>query len=265
MHRSGEFVKCHLSPHPATLPLGLARKPMNDPNPVPINNLGVFLKSPEAGSVKTRLGASIGMQAAAHVYRSFCADLFETLLALDEIRVWVFFEPSDAEESCHEIFEDVGSIPEDWRWIAQSDGDLGARMLAAFTRMLASGGPAVLIGTDLPTLPKERLDAAFVALKSTPAVFGPALDGGYYLLGLSAAVPMVARSRLFCEIAWSTSEVLSASLTRLRESGLDFQLLPRERDIDTLEDLIALAERLSEADSALWQRSRRACAEVLDR
>ena len=238
---------------------------MNNPNSAPISNLGVFLKAPEAGSVKTRLGASIGMQAAAQVYRCFCADLFETLLALEETRVWVFFGPSDAEVSCRELFEEVGSIPEGWRWIAQSDGDLGVRMLAAFTRMLDSGDPAVVIGTDLPTLSTGRLEDAFVALQSTPAVFGPALDGGYYLLGLSAAVPASSRSRLFCDIAWSTSEVLSASLARLRESGLGFQLLPRERDIDTLEDLTALAEQLAEADSALWQRSRRVCAEVLGR
>lgn len=222
-----------------------------------MNQLGVFLKAPVAGAVKTRLGQALGMEEAAAVYRAFCGDLAETLASLESTNLWVFYSPATALESCQTLF--AGAAPEavEWRWRPQSDGDLGDRMRVALEELLGHGGPAALVGTDLPTLTCEACAAAFRALERVPVVFGPAKDGGYYLIGLTRMV-----SGLFTDIAWSTSAVLDQSLAQLRRDGCASELLACERDVDTLEDLRVLSRQLKEARGGIAPRTRRACEEL---
>jgi len=112
----------------------------------------------------------------------------------------------------------------------QRPGDLGQKMQAAFEAGFNEGyQKIVLIGTDLITLEASDIQKAFEALNSNTAVFGPAQDGGYYLIGLAQMKP-----ELFKNIPWSTAEVLTRSLEKIDDT---YQLLQIKNDIDTVEDL----------------------------
>lgn len=129
------------------------------------------------------------------------------------------------------------------RLVQQSEGDLGARLAAAVALAFDGGAThVVVIGADTPHLPHERVDEAFEALAATDCVLGPACDGGYYLLGLTAPRP-----ELFRGIAWGTASVFAATVAAAAAQGLRVARLREERDIDERADLEWLAERLRSA------------------
>jgi hypothetical protein len=120
----------------------------------------------------------------------------------------------------------------------QPEGDLGQRMAAAFTIAFTEGAKAaILFGTDIPDLGSNMLRRALTTLENGAAVIGPTLDGGYYLIGITASSAAQALPLLFTDIAWSTTRVMETTLDRLRLGRLDYALLPELRDIDTPEDL----------------------------
>ncbi|WP_375419489.1 TIGR04282 family arsenosugar biosynthesis glycosyltransferase [uncultured Hymenobacter sp.] len=191
-------------------------------------HLLIFARPPELGQVKTRLAQGIGPAAALAVY--------EELLALTRAAaagvaahktVWLTAAgPSRAVTENH------------WPGYeqrVQPAGDLGARMSAAFQAAFAAGATAaVVIGTDCPDLSAELLEKAFQALATHDAVLGPAVDGGYYLLGMKALIP-----DFFLNKPWSTAAVRAATLTDARRLGLRVAELPQLRDVDTAADLAA--------------------------
>jgi uncharacterized protein len=121
--------------------------------------------------------------------------------------------------------------------IAQGDGDLGARMRRQFDHAFAAGAArVVLIGTDIPALDAARLRQAAAALLSADAVFAPAADGGYGLIGLRGAAP----SALFHAMPWSTAAVMATTRQRLAAAGLRHVELPVVHDIDEAADLVHL-------------------------
>jgi rSAM/selenodomain-associated transferase 1 len=123
----------------------------------------------------------------------------------------------------------------DFRYEAQSEGDLGARLEGAFERAFAEGAArVVVVGTDCPGLDGSHLAMAFEGLRGADAVLGPAADGGYYLLGLTRLLREVFRG-----IPWSTERTLAETLDRLRTGGHSVVLLPTLRDVDRPEDLDA--------------------------
>jgi rSAM/selenodomain-associated transferase 2/rSAM/selenodomain-associated transferase 1 len=125
----------------------------------------------------------------------------------------------------------------------QRGGDLGERMAGALADSFREGSPAtVIIGSDCPSLTPEILAAAFESLKANPVVFGPATDGGYYLIGLTRTVP-----ELFQGIAWGTETVLAQSLAILSRNGCKPALLLPLDDLDRPED-VAAWKRLVEVD-----------------
>ena len=119
----------------------------------------------------------------------------------------------------------------------QGDGDLGVRLARAAADAGASGNPVVIVGTDCPGLTADVLDAAFDALAARDVVLGPALDGGYYLVGLRRFCP-----DLFVGIPWSTPEVLSLTRRAAERAGLTVTLLGPLGDVDVPGDLPACAE-----------------------
>jgi uncharacterized protein len=190
----------------------------------------VFLKVPRPGQVKTRLAAEIGAGEAARVYRA----LAERVLAQtapeagDSYRRLIFFSPADARD------EIAAWLPGEVL-VAQEGADLGQRMDAAFAHAFASGATrAVLVGTDVPRLSREHVRQALAALGTSPVVLGPATDGGYYLVALTARQP-----ELFQGIAWSTDAVRAATVERASALGLAVHLLEPLRDVDTAADLEA--------------------------
>jgi rSAM/selenodomain-associated transferase 1 len=185
----------------------------------------VFLKYPRPGEVKTRLAASIGPRRAAALYREWIKLVLAQLQPLrDRILVVGYFDGAT-----REAFGPWLSLADEW-W-AQPAGDLGERLRAGFEAAHARGGPVVAIGTDCLELDAPLLQAAFGALEENPAVFGPSLDGGYYLVGTARELP-----GFFRDIPWSSACTLSAHLSRCAANGWPVGLLPARRDIDTGED-----------------------------
>ncbi|HLO25494.1 MAG TPA: TIGR04282 family arsenosugar biosynthesis glycosyltransferase, partial [Geobacteraceae bacterium] len=123
-------------------------------------------------------------------------------------------------------------------WMActpQRGADLGERMASAFAELFAMGyGRVAIIGTDLPDLPLEYVEEAFrrLANRKVDAVFGPAEDGGYYLIAMRKL-----HGGLFRDIPWSSGTVLARSLERAEEDGIRTALLPPWHDVDTAGDL----------------------------
>ncbi|MDF9816661.1 glycosyltransferase A (GT-A) superfamily protein (DUF2064 family) [Streptomyces sp. SPB162] len=129
-------------------------------------------------------------------------------------------------------------MPADVRLLSQRGEDLGQRLTAAVTDAFADGaGPLLVIGTDAPTLTGDRLSAAFTAREHHDVALGPALDGGYYLIGLRAL-----HTSLFAldPDVWSTERVCAATRALADGEGMSMGMLRPLRDLDTPEDAAAL-------------------------
>lgn len=132
-----------------------------------------------------------------------------------------------------------------FRFRPQGAGDIGARMQASLEEAFAEGSPAaVLIGSDIPGLTCATLLRAFEALRHHDLVFGPAADGGYYLIGMRAAGFRRARRCFEPDMAWGSSEVLARTLDRVREARLACRLLETLADVDRPQDLPAAMKAL---------------------
>jgi len=118
----------------------------------------------------------------------------------------------------------------------QEGGDLGDKMKNAFKKCFDEGGRnIVIIGTDCAELTKEIIEVSFEKLNTHSVVIGPALDGGYYLLGMNQYYP-----EIFNQIEWSTSKVFDLTLAKIKNADISFHTLATLRDIDTEEDLFTL-------------------------
>lgn len=189
----------------------------------------VFVRAPERGTVKTRLAAAIGAAGALRVYRRLAEHTLREAAALagEGVQVRVHHTPADAGDAVRHW---LGAGPS---YLPQAQGDLGMRMEDAFARAFAAGAErVVIVGSDLPEVSASLLRRAFDALDAHPAVIGPARDGGYYLLGLTRMV-----DGIFQGIAWSTPDVLAATLVRFRAAGVDPGMLEELADVDEPEDL----------------------------
>lgn len=192
------------------------------PRPV----VAIFAKAPIPGQVKTRLTPALRAEEAADLYRALLLDTIEVVESTGA-RVTVAFTPSTARRPLERLLGRRRHL------LAQPPGDLGARLEGVLGLLQEGGGKRVLlVGSDCPGLTAERIRQAWHALESVPVVLGPALDGGFYLLGVSRAAPGLLR-----DVPWSTGKVLETTRARLHELGLAVQELAEERDLDTPRDL----------------------------
>jgi hypothetical protein len=176
---------------------------------------------------------------AASLHGSVVLDMLERSRGLSSTDRFVACFPSP-DHVFFKILEERHGV----RLIAQAGDDLGARMARAFADVFAQGYRRVLVtGTDLPTLPGSAFSEALTLLDRHDLVLGPAQDGGYYLIGLRKPAP-----ELFAGIPWSTDRVLALTQTKAAAAGLKTALLPVRRDIDTLDDLLALIEETGAAE-----------------
>jgi len=187
------------------------------------HHLVIMLKEPRAGRVKTRLGRDIGMVGAAWWFRHQTASL---LRRLDDPRwqLWLAVAPDNAGMQSRIWPAHLPRIP-------QGGGDLGRRMSRIFRQI--PQGPVCIIGGDIPDITPQHITRAFKALGSVDAVFGPATDGGYWLVGLkrSSAVP----AALFAGVRWSSEFALSDSVATL--GGMRVTYVDQLQDVDTCADL----------------------------
>jgi rSAM/selenodomain-associated transferase 1 len=191
----------------------------------------VFAKAPVAGWAKTRLIPALGAEGAA----ALAGRLLEhTLAQAVAARCFEAIELCAAPDTGHPALQRAAAA-HGAALTAQGEGDLGARMQRALGRALAGHARVLLVGTDAPALDAAALRAAALALAGVDAVFVPALDGGYALVGLSRPAPA-----LFEGIAWSTPTVMAATRERARGAGLRWAELPAVADIDEPADLAHL-------------------------
>ena len=198
------------------------------------NCILLFVKSPMAGKVKTRLAAEIGQEATVGLYKCFVEDLLSMIENVDS-RLRLCFHPPEAMSQVQQWLGDRYS------YRPQRGDDLGSRLKNAFAGAFEDGfSKVVAIGSDSPDLPEEFLREAFDKLESHDAVIGPASDGGYYLIGFSEDSFV---TEAFDDIAWSTSTVCDQTRTRLTAQGLNIHLLPLWHDVDRQSDLDRLVAR----------------------
>jgi len=204
------------------------------------NVLNIFVKYPEPGFVKTRLAKDIGKDEAVSLYRLFV----EAILARTEnisFRRIIFCYPSEKRQEIMDWL--MPKIP--LEFYSQKGDTLGERLSNAFAHSFKKGARRVItIGTDSPTIDKKVILEAFKELETKQCVIGPALDGGYYLIGLSSF-----HKEIFMDIDWSTSSVLKQTQDRLNRLELEFTLLDREIDVDSFKDLLVLKDKLQDVSN----------------
>lgn len=204
----------------------------------------MFAKAPEAGLVKTRLARTVGPDESREFYRGMVGELLERLGSGDEFDIEVLWTGSPdvpgnlltTTFAPHRLSRQIGS-------------DLGERMTTAISEraLLQRTRQIIAIGTDLPDLERSDLDTAFALLGSCEWVIGPAMDGGYYLIGCRSTS---FDATVFEGIHWGESSVLEATTERIRELGATVALLPERRDIDDLDDLVDYVERHPDGEVA---------------
>ena len=204
--------------------------------------LGLMCKPPRPGATKTRLAASIGANLAARLSRAFlqdCAHAAREAAGQCNLKLMAFYRPADG---CSELGEVLGP---DWPLIHADAGDLGATMLTVLRQLEDTcPGGALIMGADLPLIASADISEAARCLRRGDArsvVMIPSVDGGYCLIGVRSvdtAAPM------FAPMAWSTSSVLEETLARAAACGLTPTVLQPQRDIDDINDLDWLREKL---------------------
>jgi rSAM/selenodomain-associated transferase 1 len=185
-------------------------------------HLVLFAKAPVMGRVKTRLARDIGTVAAWRFYRQTTWTVTRRLAADRRWRTTLAVSPDAA---CGE-----GYWPATDDRIGQGQGDLGRRMHRVFLEM--PPGPVIIVGSDIPSIAPVHIARAFDVLGAADAVFGPANDGGYWLIGLKrvGAVP-----DLFRNVRWSTEHALAD--TRANLKGRRIAMIDELVDVDTVADL----------------------------
>lgn len=212
--------------------------PPGDRNSTRGTALVIFAKAPIPGQVKTRLCPPLTPDEAATLHGSFVLDTLErTKAAVDKLRVQMDRYLACAPSSTHVFFK-IMEERQKVQLIDQIGDDLGARMHQAVETMFLRGyRRTIIMGTDVPTVPLEYLRQALTLLDNHDLTIGPALDGGYYLIGMSKPVP-----ELFADVPWSTDQVLRLTQEKAARLGVKTALIQPWRDVDTLADLEALIE-----------------------
>ncbi|MFN6485483.1 MULTISPECIES: TIGR04282 family arsenosugar biosynthesis glycosyltransferase [unclassified Nostoc] len=192
-------------------------------------HLIIFTRYPEPGKTKTRLIPVLGTVGAANLQRQMTEytifQVQELQKAID-ISVEVRFTGGDLQ------------LMQDWLGLDlvyqfQGEGDLGLRMARSLFDAFQSGAEKVtIIGTDCPGVNTQILATAFEKLQAFDLVLGPAIDGGYYLIGLRQSIP-----ELFVNIKWGTAQVFQTTVDIAQKLNLSYVNLSPLADVDRPEDL----------------------------
>ena len=210
----------------------------------------IFAKAPLAGISKTRLIPTLGEKGAAKLAKQLLLYTVNNALlsSVDSVELCVFPNPESEDWQQDDVFEQINAASKKARkhlvWSAQSDGDLGARLLHAAKQSTENDEYVLLIGTDCPSLTPKVLQQAKDELMAYNAVINPATDGGYVLLGLQSV-----DACLFENMPWSTSSVCTESLKRMQSLQWNVSLLSVLHDIDESEDLQWLPESWPDRNS----------------
>lgn len=186
--------------------------------------LMTFVKNPELGKAKTRLAETVGQAKALEVYKALLSHTCSVVADL-ECDKMVFYAD-------HITYDDLWS-EQVFQKDVQSNGDLGDRMHDAFATAFDQGyKKVVIVGSDCYDITAEIIHEAFDELNNNDVVIGPALDGGYYLLGMKKL-----HTTIFDNKSWSTDKLLAETQEAMENEGVSYNLLTPLSDIDYEEDL----------------------------
>ena len=216
--------------------------------------LAIFARAPVVGKVKTRLAQTVGHERATELYRAMLQDVLSGAqqacgVSSFAFEIVVFYSPDDAFEIAD------NSLRPFWDGArqAQSEGDLGEKLRDCFAFLQREGWrKIVVIGSDAPDLPPRSLAQAFATLENCDLVFGPASDGGFYLVGASREIG----ASLFSGVRWSDASTLDDVWANAKSDSLQVEMLPIWRDVDDKGDLRALELRLKNGESVAPQTLR---------
>ncbi len=182
-----------------------------------------FIKNPELGKAKTRLAATVGDERALEIYKELLRHTRETVQSVAGIDAFLFYSKfiDENDDWSNDFFNEK----------LQPAGDLGTKMIAAFAEVFKTNQPVIIVGSDCASLTSEILEDAISILKEKDFVIGPAIDGGYYLLGMNSFQPS-----LFQNIEWSTEQVFPQTVSKIEALKMNYGLLPTLSDIDFEED-----------------------------
>ena len=192
-------------------------------------HLIIFTRYPEPGKTKTRLIPALGTVGAANLQREMTEHTIFQVQELQKviaISVEVRFAGGDLQ------------LMQDWLGLdliyqSQGEGDLGSRMARSlFEAFQSDATKVIIIGTDCPGVNAHILETAFEKLHTFDLVLGPAIDGGYYLIGLRQPIP-----ELFVNIEWGTAQVFQKTLDIAQKLNLSYVSLSPLADVDRQEDL----------------------------
>jgi len=188
------------------------------------NALIIIAKYPEKENVKTRLKGLMTDEQRVDLYVSLLTHTVEKLRSVPGTDTFIAYAPAAAEN----YFRDFGT-----RLISLPEGDLGARMFHAFEEIFRLGyRKAVLVGADIPDLSADIIQRSFDLLSDKDIVYGPARDGGYYLVGMSRLV-----REIFKNVPWSSELTLQKSLEQADRYNYSVGFTQMLSDIDTMEDI----------------------------
>ncbi len=223
----------------------LRRRPRSTPGKHPA--VVLLARAPREGRVKTRLASTLGNKQALALHEAFLLDTLGWLRPLARAGWVVRVEWSEPFRPRGELRRALRGM----RCGIQTTGGLGKRIESALRRRLDAGAECALaIGSDSPHIGREPLRRARTRLRHADVVLGPALDGGYYLVGVRQV-----RHRWFQGIRWGTARVLRQTLSKLRMDSARVHLLERAQDLDTPANLRELEKRLRRSP-ALGRRLR---------
>jgi len=191
---------------------------------MPSQRLIVFAKAPVVGNVKSRIANVVGAETACEIYTTILRKTFSQLRTFLDLEVRI---TPDALVAQFEEFTNTS-----WQRKPQGEGSLGERLHRAFIEAFeADSERVVIIGSDCPDVTATDIKMARQALENCDLVLGPAVDGGYWLIGLRRPC-----MELFQSIEWSSDKVLRQTLQHAEAANLRVHLLRELSDIDTIED-----------------------------
>lgn len=196
----------------------------------PEAEIAVFAKAPVAGAVKTRLAGILGSDAAASLHAGLVRHALSTAVQARIGPVSLWCAPAAEHPFFERCRDEFGAALR-----AQRGDDLGERMRNAFEPAWAARAPLLVIGADCPALTVGHLREAAAALRGKDAVFAPAEDGGYVLVGLARALPSI-----FDRVAWGSAAVMAQTRQRLAAAGASWVELATLWDVDRPEDYARL-------------------------
>ena len=200
-----------------------------------IRHLVIFARAPQPGRVKRRMARDIGALAAARFYHATLVRQLDRMSRGTPWRVWLFVTPDNA------LGHPAWRLPgRDLRLRPQGHGDLGQRMSRPFHSL--PPGPVVLVGSDIPAMRTSHIAQAFRLLGRNDLVFGPASDGGFWLIGARRLRPLP--RDLFAGVRWSTCHALADTRANIAVTN-SVAFAATLDDVDTADDLRALQQAMA--------------------